>query len=188
MGSECPGRRRQATGVGVLVGVVARALAAGKEPGQLRERFEDELRTFVRARVVSVRDDAQPAGPEVMCFDIPASGGHSRARIDAVFETTRMLDGWTCQILDSATHVAALLLEVERAQGRPPLQARSRADGAAPLIGSSSAIRAVRDRIERVAATDFTVLIEGESVPQPHPCFAGVFVSAAVGHCHGTMA
>ena len=38
-----------------------------------------------------------------------------------------------------------------------------RADGAAPLIGSSRAIHAVRERIERVAATDFTVLIEGES-------------------------
>src|SRR5258706_10066410 len=36
-------------------------------------------------------------------------------------------------------------------------------DGAAPLIGSSSVMRAVRDRIERVALTDFTVLIEGES-------------------------
>jgi transcriptional regulator with PAS, ATPase and Fis domain len=36
-------------------------------------------------------------------------------------------------------------------------------DGAAPLIGSSAAMRAVRDRIERVASTDFTVLIEGES-------------------------
>jgi transcriptional regulator with PAS, ATPase and Fis domain len=36
-------------------------------------------------------------------------------------------------------------------------------DGAAPLIGSSSVMRAVRDRIERVASTDFTVLIEGES-------------------------
>ena len=36
-------------------------------------------------------------------------------------------------------------------------------DGAAPLIGSSAAIQQVRDRIERVAATDFTVLVEGES-------------------------
>jgi transcriptional regulator with PAS, ATPase and Fis domain len=36
-------------------------------------------------------------------------------------------------------------------------------DGAAPLIGSSSVMRGVRDRIERVALTDFTVLIEGES-------------------------
>jgi transcriptional regulator with PAS, ATPase and Fis domain len=36
-------------------------------------------------------------------------------------------------------------------------------DGAAPLIGSGAVMRAVRDRIERVASTDFTVLIEGES-------------------------
>jgi hypothetical protein len=33
----------------------------------------------------------------------------------------------------------------------------------------------VRDRIERVAANDFTVLIEGASGPQPHPSFIGVF-------------
>ena len=38
-----------------------------------------------------------------------------------------------------------------------------RRDGAAPLIGSSAVMRAVRDRVERVAATDFTVLIDGES-------------------------
>jgi two-component system response regulator HydG len=44
--------------------------------------------------------------------------------------------------------------------GLPP---RRQPDGAAPLIGSSDAIRRVRDRIERVAANDFTVLIEGES-------------------------
>ena len=47
--------------------------------------------------------------------------------------------------------------------------------GAAPLIGSSLAIRTVRDRIERVAATDFTVLVEGGSGPQPHSDFIDVF-------------
>ncbi|MCX6551337.1 MAG: sigma-54 factor interaction domain-containing protein [Acidobacteria bacterium] len=36
-------------------------------------------------------------------------------------------------------------------------------DGAAPLIGRSSAMRDLRSRIERLAASDFTVLIEGES-------------------------
>jgi DNA-binding NtrC family response regulator len=36
-------------------------------------------------------------------------------------------------------------------------------DGAAPLIGHSPAIQALRERIDRVARTDFTVLIEGES-------------------------
>jgi transcriptional regulator with PAS, ATPase and Fis domain len=40
---------------------------------------------------------------------------------------------------------------------------RHHRDGAAPLIGSSQVMRAVRDRIERVAPTDFTVLVEGES-------------------------
>jgi transcriptional regulator with PAS, ATPase and Fis domain len=38
-----------------------------------------------------------------------------------------------------------------------------RRDGAAPLIGSSEVMRQVRDRIERVAATNFTILIDGES-------------------------
>ncbi len=40
---------------------------------------------------------------------------------------------------------------------------RMRRDGAAPLIGSSAVMRIVRDRIERVAATDFIALIDGES-------------------------
>ena len=83
--------------------------------------------------------------------------------------------------------MAALILEIERAQGRS-LASRNRADGAAPLIGSSFAIRAVRDRIERVAATDFTVLIEGASGPQPHPSFIGFLCQAAFGDRDGEVA
>jgi DNA-binding NtrC family response regulator len=37
------------------------------------------------------------------------------------------------------------------------------ADGAAPLIGSTPVMTSLRERVERVSATDFTVLIEGES-------------------------
>jgi hypothetical protein len=40
-------------------------------------------------------------------------------------------------------------------------------------------MKTLRDRIERVAATDFTVLIEGASGPEPHPNFMGVFSGAA---------
>jgi two-component system, NtrC family, response regulator HydG len=122
-----------------------------------------ELRALVRARSIALRDEPEPPGPHVMCFDVPVGGGHHRGRIEAVFEAGRRLDGWTCQVLESATHVAAIILEIERVTGRLGAAARGRADGAAPLIGSSAAIRAVRHRIERVAATDFTVLIEGES-------------------------
>ena len=61
-----------------------------------------------------------------------------------------------------------------RSRAGRPLSVRNRAEDAAPLIGSSVAIRAVRDRTERVVATDFTVLIEGESGPQPHRDFVDV--------------
>ncbi|HET7220839.1 MAG TPA: sigma-54 factor interaction domain-containing protein, partial [Vicinamibacterales bacterium] len=134
-----------------------------REAGVARERFQEELRTLVRARSIALCDDPLgPAAPNVTCFDVPALATPHRARIEAVFEPSRTLDGWTCQMLETATHIAALLIEIERGQGRQPV-ARARVDGAAPLIGSSPAIRAVRERIERVAATDFTVLIEGES-------------------------
>jgi DNA-binding NtrC family response regulator len=43
----------------------------------------------------------------------------------------------------------------------PP--ASRKRDGAAPLIGSTDAMAALRSTVERVACTDFTLLIEGES-------------------------
>jgi transcriptional regulator with PAS, ATPase and Fis domain len=154
-------RRR---GAAALLTAVTSGLAVVRDSGYARERFEEELRLLVRAQSVVLSDEplSSPA-PNVMCFEVPARAPHHRARIEAVFEPSRTLDGWTCQVLDIATHVAALILEIERAQGRLSAAGRGRRDGAAPLIGSSLAIRAVRERIERVAATDFTVLIEGES-------------------------
>jgi transcriptional regulator with PAS, ATPase and Fis domain len=153
-------RRR---GVAALLTAVTSGLSVMRDTSFARERFEEELRVLVRAQSIVLCDDPMtPVAPNVMCFDIPGVAPHHRARLEAVFTPARMLDGWTCQLLDAATHVAALILEIERAHGRS-MVGRTRADGAAPLIGSSHAIRAVRERIGRVAATDFTVLIEGES-------------------------
>jgi transcriptional regulator with PAS, ATPase and Fis domain len=153
-------RRR---GAAALLAAVTSGLAATRDLAFARERFEQELRRLVRARAITLCDEpVLPVPPNVMCFEVPATATTGRARVEAVFDPARTLDGWTCQVLDAATHVAALLLEIDRAQGRAAAR-RCQADGAAPLIGSSQAIRAVRERIERVAATDFTVLIEGES-------------------------
>ena len=41
------------------------------------------------------------------------------------------------------------------------VKAGSGTEKAAPIIGSSPGMRAVRERMERIALTDFTVLIEG---------------------------
>jgi transcriptional regulator with PAS, ATPase and Fis domain len=156
-------RRR---GVAAVLSAVTAGLSVARDPALMRSRFEEELRALVRARTVMLRDDpSTPAHPGAVCLEIPAPPPHHRARLEAVFEPSRMLDGWTCQLLETATHVAAMILEIERAYGRTATMAsaRGRGDGAAPLIGSSRGIRMVRERIERVAATDFTVLIEGES-------------------------
>jgi transcriptional regulator with PAS, ATPase and Fis domain len=64
--------------------------------------------------------------------------------------------------------VGALVLEIERSRlqlARAGLWAptKVRRDGAAPLIGSTPIMTALRGSIERVSNTDFAVLLEGES-------------------------
>jgi transcriptional regulator with PAS, ATPase and Fis domain len=74
------------------------------------------------------------------------------------------LDVWDRQALCDAARVLALVLEPRHeatgAMSNPDDRA---ADGAAPLIGSSACMQRLRGQIERVAATDFTLLIEGET-------------------------
>ena len=74
-------------------------------------------------------------------------------------------------MLGVAAHVGALVLEIERsrlelARAGGGAAARPAGDGAAPLIGATPVMHALRADIERVAATDFTILIEGPSDPQ----------------------
>jgi transcriptional regulator with PAS, ATPase and Fis domain len=159
-----PGNRRlpeRRRGSLALLTAVTSGLMLAREPQSARQRFEQELRMLTRARSCALRDDSGPSGG--LCVDVPSFGTDSRARIEVAFEPGRKPDVWTHQLLEAAAQVAALLLEVERARTRYSFAVHSRADGAAPLIGSSHAIRALRQRIERVAATDFTVLVEGES-------------------------
>ena len=156
-------RRR---GIAALTTAVTTGLALA-DPRAARERLEEELRGALQARSVRLRDDrAQPVAPppDAVCFDVPSPPGDGRARLEVIFDKPRPLDDWTGQLIEAATQLSSVVLELERAMGRVRLGASAThaTDGAAPLIGSSEAIRRVRERIERVAATDFTVLIEGE--------------------------
>jgi hypothetical protein len=79
--------------------------------------------------------------------------------------------------------------EIERTNSRWPLGGPADwTDGAAPLIRSSLEIRTVRARLEKVTATDFTVLIEGGSGPQPHPGFIEIFREVALHDGDGAAA
>ena len=155
----------KACATAAMLQTLTTGLAAVREPRLVRERFEEDLRALVRATSVTFRHDGDDSHrPNVVSFDLPGSPIEGRPRLEAVFDPSKPADDRARQMLAAGAQVAGLLLEIERANGRWPLAcARSRSDGAAPLIGSSLAIRLVRDRIERVAATDFTALIEGES-------------------------
>ena len=152
-----------------LLAAVTSGLSLVREPRLLRARFEEELRLLVQARSVTVREvRSDPAlQPAVVSFDVPGAPWATPAWLEATFDAAQPVDDWQRRTLSVAAHVASLLVQIEYASGR--WGRPRRADGAAPLIGSSLPIRLVRERIERVAATDFTVLIEGGSGPQPHP-------------------
>jgi hypothetical protein len=170
----------------MLLSAVTGGLSGAREPRIARERFEQTLRSLSRAESVILREDGG-GKRQALCYDVPAFGPELRPRLEVTFESGRRPDDWTCQLFEMAAHVAALLIEIERAQGRYTLASRFRPDGAAPLIGSSRAIRALRQRIERVAATDFTVLVEGAIDPQAHPSFVEVFSEAAMHDRHGKV-
>ena len=70
-----------------------------------------------------------------------------------------VLDAWDRQALRQAARVIGLLIASRSQTAPPPGQPP---EPAPPLVGSSVSMRRLRRQIERVAETDFTVLIEGE--------------------------
>ncbi|MGE3191695.1 MAG: sigma-54 interaction domain-containing protein [Vicinamibacterales bacterium] len=110
-----------------------------------------------------VRAGQPVEAPDYLAFPVATSGVGRQVVLEASLDPARGLDAWDRQLLETAAALAAWVLELERL-GRlmRPADDRRR-DGAAPLVGTSALMQVLRQRIERVAATDFTVLIEGES-------------------------
>jgi hypothetical protein len=169
-------QRDRRGGITALLASLSQGLREDHAAAALRERFESALRQIVPLRSVHLRETGppftlRPPGPsastESVCLDIPMSGPTGRALLEATFDRATGLDEWDFQTLNAAVHVASFVLEIERAaagaNGNGMGSRTCRADGAAPLIGSSPAMHALRERIERLSLTDFTVLIEGES-------------------------
>jgi transcriptional regulator with PAS, ATPase and Fis domain len=101
-------------------------------------------------------------GVDHVAFAVPTCQPGKRIVLEAALEAPG-LDDWGCQLLEAVASLATIVIEAERlARVTDGIRPRS-VDGAAPLIGSSAIMHALRDRVERVATTDFTVLIEGES-------------------------
>jgi transcriptional regulator with AAA-type ATPase domain len=186
--SSCPPavHTRQRDRRAGLDGLLASLTPALRRPGaQLRPIFEEMTRRLVSAEHLRLVDapagfapiGAAPGG-RAITVPVPADSPAGGMVLEAVSAPGRAFEPWELQVLHGAGLVAGLLLEIERARhaarGSAPTPVAAAAparggipprwpDGAAPLIGSTPAMRVLRHKIERVAATDFTLLIEGES-------------------------
>jgi DNA-binding NtrC family response regulator len=168
-----PRQRDRRHGLSEVVMMLSRSIADRSDTSLVRGAFEHAVRRLLPVRSIALRDGQRASGPparaetpESIAVDVPGMG--PGAILEAAFEPGAPLGDWDFQMMGTAAALGSLVLEIERSRlqlaraGLLPGLKMSR-DGAAPLIGSTPAMRALRSRIERVAATDFTVLIEGES-------------------------
>ncbi len=174
-----PRRRDRRRGFAELLALLARTLDRRGEIAFLRGAFEETLRRMLPVQTVRLREAAHrwPAlvepvqESEIIAIEVPGGDPASPAVLEATFDAGGRLSEWDFQTLSMAAHLGALVLEIERdrvhmLRAGVPALLRPRRDGAAPLIGSTPAMEQLRSTIERVAGTDFTVLLEGPSDPQ----------------------
>lgn len=169
-GTPAPRMRRAERRAGLprLLASVAEGVTRAQSPRELRARLEQALCRVLRAERVAITETvcAPVAAPaNVVSVAIPAPRPF-RARVEAGIDGRGPYDAWDRQLLRAAGCVASLVLALERqARSDAALEAaaEARAHNSTLLLGSSDALRTVRERVARVAATDFTILIEGES-------------------------
>jgi DNA-binding NtrC family response regulator len=171
-----PRQRDRRGTIAALLAALTRSLDRQLDTSLLRGEFEDALRRTLPVRSIALRDTAsrwagrgdEPAAVESIAFEVPVAEPISPGVLEATFDPECCLGEWDVQTLEIAAHVGSLVLEIERLRLQlaragllQPL--RLRPDAAAPLIGSTPRMEELRRTVERVAATDFTVLLEGES-------------------------
>jgi DNA-binding NtrC family response regulator len=164
------GRDRRESVGDLLVGLT-RHLRAARDRHSLVARLEAALRDLLHFDRVEVRESSEPylvqpapSGPDCIRVEVPARGSPSRVVLEARPGRAGLLDAWASQQLALAAHLAALILEIDRHRAAPRGARDVGPVGDSPaLIGSSPAMSDLRRQIARVAATDFTVLVQGES-------------------------
>jgi DNA-binding NtrC family response regulator len=170
-----PRQRDRRESLSDLLTALVRALDRRLDTALMRGAFETALARAIPVRSVHLREigsrwggRSEAPGPESVTLDVPGGDPSSQGLLEVTFDPGSQLGDWDFQMLGTAANLGALVLEIERARlqlARAGLlnPNRQRRDGAAPLIGATEVMQTLRSAIERVAATDFTVLLEGES-------------------------
>src|SRR5256714_979048 len=177
MSPYTPRQRDRRQALADLLAALTRSLDRPHGISLMRGAFEEWLRRALPLRTVHLRETGRrwnrradaPAAPESVALEVPGTDPDMRGVLEATFDPGCCLGEWDFQMLGIAAQIGALVLEIERSRlqlARAGLFVSNRAtrrDAVAPIVGSTPAMRELRDTIQRVAATDFTVLLEGES-------------------------
>ena len=171
------GWRRRADrrgGVHQLVREVATDWVTQSGANDLKSMVVRRLRSMLPTQ--SVRLNELPTGPSIrvgqpvrardyVAYAVPASDATRNLVLEASNAGDGGIDDWSCQLLETAASLVTLLFEAERASRWHVMPRGSASDGAGPLVGSSLVMQGLRERVERVATTDFTALVEGAMRP-----------------------
>jgi transcriptional regulator with PAS, ATPase and Fis domain len=168
-----PRRADRRPGLHALVRQMATEVADTQHVSDVSAALASRLSVLAHAHHVRLTEGrggppVRPGHPvlthEYAAFAVPLRSGGRHVMLEASFARDTRPDEWTCQLLESAASLAALVLEAERGVLQQSAGALAPArDEIAPIIGSSEVMQALRERVDRVASTDFTILIEGES-------------------------
>ena len=149
-----------------VIAAISAGLAQQDRARDLTGIFERELERSLSIRSVRLREIparyrarlVTPTGtPDSIVLGVPTGDPRVQAVLEACSGPERIFGSADHDTLAAAAQLGGLVLELAR--GRPAR--RGSDDGAAPLIGSSRAMQRLRERIERVAFTGFTALIQG---------------------------
>jgi transcriptional regulator with PAS, ATPase and Fis domain len=134
----------------------------------IRATFEREVEQLLDLRAVRLRElrarfQARLVTPtrtaDSIVLGVPVADPHAQGVLEASCNPARPLGEPEVEILATVAQLGGLVLEIAR--GRPG-PARVAAMGTT-LVGATEVMQVLRDQVQRVASTDFTVLIEGES-------------------------
>ena len=169
-----PRRRDRRRALGDVLAAVIRGLDRRVDVSLMRGAFEAALRRALTLRSVRLREagsrwsGAADAAPESVALEVPGGDSELNGVLEATFDPGCCLGEWDFHVLGQAAQIGALVLELERSRVQlmragVAWSSRQRREAASPLIGTTAVMDDLRSTIERVAATDFTVLLEGES-------------------------
>ncbi len=169
------GGRTDSDGQGLagIVRALGRAIGDTGVERALRDAFEAAVPAWLAVRSVRLREAGSPlpqrplacgSATDPVAVDVPGQEPGRRVLLEAAMGEAGNLSPARFDMLTTAAALGALVLEVERGRrGRPGARVGMPTLPPVHLLGETDAMHQLKERLARVAPTDFTVLIEGES-------------------------